>query len=53
MYKLEELLNDVKTKLLKKNKNTILVEQLANSILTYSDLLPTEIRIISLILRSL
>ena len=42
MYKLEELLNDVKTKLLKKNKNTILVEQLANSILTYSDLLPSR-----------
>lgn len=42
VYKLEELLNDVKTKLLKKNKNTILVEQLANSILTYSDLLPSR-----------
>ena len=42
VYKLEELLNDVKTKLLKKSKNTILVEQLANSILTYSDLLPSR-----------
>ncbi len=42
VYKLEELLNDVKTELLKKSKNTILVEQLANSILTYSDLLPSR-----------
>ena len=42
VYKLEELLKDVKRELLKKNKNTILVEQLANSILTYSDLLPSR-----------
>ena len=40
VYKLEELLNDVKKELLKKNSNTTLIEELANSILTYSDLLP-------------
>ena len=42
VYKLEELLNDVKKELLKKNSNTTLVEELANSILTYSDLLPSR-----------
>ena len=42
VYKLEELLDDVKAELLKKNKNKMLVEQLANSILTYSDLLPSR-----------
>ena len=42
VYKLEELLDDVKAELLKKNKNEILVEKLANSILTYSDLLPSR-----------
>ncbi len=42
VYKLEELLNDVKAKLLKKSKNKTLVEQLANSILSYSDLLPSR-----------
>ena len=42
VYKLEELLDDVKKELLKKNKNENLVEQLANSILTYSDLLPSR-----------
>jgi len=42
VYKLEELLEDVKEELLKKNKNQLLVEQLANSILTYSDLLPSR-----------
>ena len=42
VYKLEELLNDVKEELLKKNSNMILAEELANSILTYSDLLPSR-----------
>ena len=42
VYKLEELLNDVKKELLKKNSNTTLIEELANSILTYSDLLPSR-----------
>ena len=42
VYKLEELLNDVKKELLKKNSNKTLVEELANSILTYSDLLPSR-----------
>ena len=42
IYKLEELLSDVKQEILKKNKDTILVEELANSILTYSDLLPSR-----------
>ena len=42
VYKLEQLLNDVKKELLKKNSNTTLVEELANSILTYSDLLPSR-----------
>ena len=42
VYKLEELLEDVKEELLKKSKNQLLVEQLANSILTYSDLLPSR-----------
>lgn len=42
VYKLEELLNDVKEELLKKNSNAILAEELANSILTYSDLLPSR-----------
>ena len=36
------MLEDVKEELLKKSKNQLLVEQLANSILTYSDLLPSR-----------
>lgn len=42
VYKLEELFNDIKKELLKKNNNIFLVEQLTNSILTYSDLLPSR-----------
>lgn len=42
VYKLEELLNDVKKELSKINKDSVLVEQLANTILTYSDLLPSR-----------
>ena len=41
-YMLEELLNDVKKELSKINKDSVLVEQLANTILTYSDLLPSR-----------